>query len=144
MAVLMAMAIAGVVAVFAYMAMPGRESSLSRAQVADAMVIAGHLKLVLAEHYRDRKQWPKSLNEVTTMTNGKFVESTSITKGAGAAGEFEFAIAMDRQNSNDAIRGRTFYMRSTDGGVSWICGAGTIEEKYLPAPCRTPSRGSLN
>ena len=130
--------IAVTIAALAYVALSGHGSNLSRAQVSNAMVIAGNLRLALSEHFLDHKQWPKSLNEVTSMTGDKFVESVSITRGAGAAGEFEFTVTMDRQNSNEVIRGKTFLLRTNDGGASWICRAGTIEEKYLPTACRVP------
>ena len=136
MALTAAVAVAVTIAALAYVALSGHGNNLSRAQVADAMVIAGNLRLALAEHFLDQKQWPKSLSEVTTMTSGKFVESVSITRGAGAAGEFEFTVAMDRENSNEVIRGKTFVLRTNDGGGNWTCRAGTIDERYLPAGCR--------
>jgi type IV pilus assembly protein PilA len=133
-----AAAASGTIAALAYVAISAHGHNLSRAQVYDAMVSAGHLRLVLAEYFVDHKKWPKSLDAITIITRGKFVDSILITRAADAAGEFEFTVTLERQNANDVIRGKTFLIRTTDGGVIWTCRAGTIDEKYLPATCRVP------
>lgn len=80
--------------------------------------------------------WPPSLADMLPQPGGKYVQSVAITKGAGDAGEIQLTATLKTEGVERRIAGRSVHLLSADGGMNWVCRAGTVPERSLPQNCR--------
>jgi Tfp pilus assembly major pilin PilA len=131
-------------------AIPAYEAYVIRAQVAEGLTLAEHLKSAVVQSYVARNQWPESLDglQLVQPLSGKFVARLSVDHGTITIGYGNGAAP--------AISGHLLSLRpsvSSSGAVLWTCGyaqamgvdppttaaaAGTtdIKPQLLPADCR--------
>jgi type IV pilus assembly protein PilA len=128
------LALAGIVAA---VLIPSYGDYANRSQAAEAVSLLGGAKTPLAEYFSDHGKWPKSLEEVTKATSGKYTRSVVITKGAGGSAAIELAATMRTERVDRRVAGHSILYSSGDGGKTWTCRPGTMPEKNLPGPCRT-------
>ena len=131
---LVLLAILGVIAV---VAIPSYGDYAHRAQNSEAILLMGNAKTPLSEYFEQHKKWPESLDKVVGSTSGKYTKSVGITRGASGAGEIELTATMRIEGVDRRVAGMTILMVSSDGGKNWTCKPGTMQEKHLPASCRT-------
>jgi type IV pilus assembly protein PilA len=128
--------IAGIVVIVALVVIPAIGYYPERSQAAEAVSLLSGAKTPLAEYFANHDKWPRSLEEVTRETKGKYTQGVVISKGAGGKGELELTATMKREGVHGSVSGKSVWMASKDGGRTWLCRAGTIEEKHLPGSCR--------
>ena len=105
-----------------------------RSQAAEAVSLLGAAKTPLAEYFESKKAWPKSLDEVSAETRGKFTQSVTITKAA--AHEIELTATMKTENVDRRVKGAKIRMFSADGGRTWTCRGEPDRQNILPSACR--------
>jgi type IV pilus assembly protein PilA len=108
-----------------------------RSQAAEAVSLLSGARTPLAEYFSDHGKWPKSLEEVTQATSGKYTRSVAITQGAGGRAAIELTATMHTERVDRRVAGHSILLSSRDGGKTWICRPGTMPEKNLPGSCRT-------
>lgn len=127
------MAIVGVIAA---VVIPSFGDYGHRAQVSEAITLMASAKDPLGDYFDANKKWPDKLEKLVEPTSGKYTLSVSITKGAGGTGEIELTGIMRTEGVDRRVRGQSVRLLSADGGKNWVCKAGTMEQKNLPATCR--------
>jgi len=133
------MIVVAIIGILAAIAIPAYQDYTIRAQVSEGLNLSGGAKAAVTEYYQDRGSLPADNAEAglaaETDIQGKYVSQVLVTNGV-----------IEVTYGNDAhaiIGGANLEMTpnlSNVGSVGWICAAGTttIENKHLPAACRTP------
>lgn len=123
-------------AIVAAVLIPSHADYTDRSQVAEAVLLLGGTRTPLTEYYAGHKKWPSSLAGVIPEAGGKYVQSVAITKGAGGADEIELTATLRTEGVDRRVAGKSVRLLSADGGKSWTCRAGTVQERSLPQDCR--------
>ena len=133
------MIVVAIIGILAAIAIPAYQDYTIRAQVSEGLNLSGGAKAAVTEYYQDRGVMPTT-NLLAGLAaaadiQGKYVALVTV----GAGGE------IDVEYGNDAhavIAGQALQMTpdtSEPGSVQWDCAsaAAQIENKHLPAACRT-------
>jgi type IV pilus assembly protein PilA len=159
------MIVVAIIGILAAIAIPAYQDYLIRAQVTEALNLAGAAKAAVAESFSQTGKWPANNDEAgldNTATNikGKYVASVTVNTGT-------ITIAFSSSNSTNAkIQGKILSIQpgvSLNNDVIWRCGnadtgtfsawnataaAGSVspdtnvagytnvDNKYLPKSCR--------
>jgi type IV pilus assembly protein PilA len=129
-------AVGAVVALVMAVAIPSYGDYVHRSQVSEAVSLLAGAKQPLSEYFIDQKKWPRSLDEVAGNLNGKYVQGMTISKGAGGRGEIELSAVLKTAGVDSRVAGKSVRLLSSDGGRSWLCRRGTVDDKHLPRSCR--------
>jgi type IV pilus assembly protein PilA len=126
------MIVVAIIGILAAIAIPSYNDYTARAQMSEAVELMGGTKTPLAEWFADKGAWP-SIDDVAGSTSGKY---TSILTGTGSGSTYTVTATMKATGVNSNIQSETVTLATTDGGETWTCAAGSVEEKYLPGACR--------
>lgn len=142
------MIVVAIIGILASVAIPAYQDYIARAQVAEAVELAGGLKGPLAEYGNDKNTWPTALvglstapaaGELQVTLNGKYSNVTPSVGGVFPIGEITVVM------STGKAAGKNLVLRTLNGGYSWACGpatvdgvtgSATIDVKYLPNACK--------
>jgi len=112
------------------------ESEIEKRARALAMNLAGAAKVAVTEYFQDRGTLPTSNTEAglgaSNTIIGKYVDGVSV----GGSG----VVTVGYGNSAHAtLASGSLTMTPTDnsGSVSWVCAGTGIDDKHLPAACRS-------
>lgn len=144
------MIVIAIIGILAAVAIPAYQDYITRAQVSEAITLAGGLKAPLVEYGADRSAWPTALVAPTATTGDREISATIIGKYStvqttiGGSSWPTGVISVDMTVGKAS--GSTLTMTTFDGGQSWTCGnttingntgtGTTIDQKYLPSACR--------
>ena len=137
------MIVVAIIGILAAVAIPAYQDYIARAQVSEAVTLAGGGKIGIAEYVSDKGSMP-ALTDALTVTSGKYTASIAISPAAGTVlatnGAVSIQATMLTVGVNSAIAALTVMMLSTDAAKTWTCTAtGTTSPllaKYLPGACR--------
>lgn len=143
-----------IIGILAAIAIPAYMEYTVRSQVTEGLSLASGLKPAISEVRAQTGRWPTNMEQIGADQNpsGRYVESVSLDLGV--------IVIRFSDEANEKIRGKILALspaQSGGGDVFWICGrsstppdavdiAGvaadltTVENKYLPASCRTSSK----
>ena len=131
------MIVVAIIAILAAIALPAYQDYVARAQVSEAMTLAGGAKTAVAEKYADTSTLTGINNaaaglDTAANINGKHVASVSVPDGVITA-TMRAAPAASAK-----VGGGTLVLTPSDAGgsIKWTCNTGTITDKFLPANCR--------
>jgi type IV pilus assembly protein PilA len=106
---------------------------MARDQVAEVVERAGAARAEVTEHFAKTGAWPGALGAEAASQR---MASVTITAGAGLHGPaVTLAATLKSPHANYAIAGKTIEFATADGGVTWVCRAGSLEPRFLPAAC---------
>jgi len=133
------MIVVAIIGILAAIAIPAYQDYTIRAQVSEGLNLSGGAKAAVTEYFQDRGTLPADNDEAGLAANteiqGKYVAQVTVTTGV-----------IDVEYGNDAhaiIDGMAIQLTpdtTQPGSVQWDCasaGAPEIENKHLPAACRT-------
>jgi type IV pilus assembly protein PilA len=132
------MIVVAIIGILAAIAIPAYQDYTIRAQVSEGLNLSGGAKAAVTEYFQDRGTMPAD-NAIAglaanTDIQGKYVAQVNVAAGI---------IAVTYGNSAHAVITGARLTLTPDtgnaGSVQWICatGAPVIENKHLPAACRT-------
>jgi type IV pilus assembly protein PilA len=129
--------VAGLVLMFAAIAIPAYQDYTVRAQVIEGLNLASAVKAYAAEGFAQYATFPSSNNEIglsgRNALSGKYVSSVNL----GSHGVISIAYG---GQSDGAITGKhvtfTPYVDS-DNSIVWRCSSVDIKDGYLPISCRS-------
>ncbi len=130
------MIVVAIIGILAAIAIPAYQDYTARAQMSEAVELLAGGKTPLAEWYADKGTWPAAAASVMNTLSGKYVSAVAITTGASATGQLTLTATMKHTGVNSNIVGKTVLLETTDGGRTWTCRRGDVDDKYLPASCR--------
>lgn len=144
------MIVVAIIGILASIAIPAYMNYTTRAQVVEAMTLAGSVKTSMAESYAATGEWPASLSAagVDAEPSGKYVERLEVANGV--------ILAHFGDSANSRIKGGILAIApgvGAGGQVLWTCGYRTAEgtdvtwegdsaalttiaAKFLPSSCR--------
>ena len=132
------MIVVAIIGILAAIAIPAYQDYTIRAQVSEGLNLSGGAKAAVTEYFQDRGSLPADNTEAGLAASdeiqGMYVDEVNVAAGV-----------INVQYGNDAhqvISGNAIQLTpdtSNPGSVAWVCatGAGPIENKHLPAACRT-------
>jgi type IV pilus assembly protein PilA len=132
------MIVVAIIGILAAIAIPAYQDYTIRAQVSEGLNLSGGAKAAVTEFYQDRGSLPT--NNLTAglaaagEIKGKYVSTVTVVNG--------LITVVYGGDAHTIIAGNAIQMSPVTvnaGSVGWVCetGAGPIENKHLPAACRT-------
>jgi type IV pilus assembly protein PilA len=127
------MIVVAIIGILAAVALPAYQDYTVRARVTEGLGMISGAKVTVGENIAsnggalDATDNCKGVNEFTTAQG--HVASFSCTKTTGA-----LVATMDAVAKGVVV---TMTPTPTATGVAWVCTAGTNDQKYVPAACRT-------
>ena len=132
------MIVVAIIGILAAIAIPAYQDYIARAQVSEAVELLAGGKTPSAEFYADKGRWPNAAGSVMGNQHGKYTSLVTITAGnASTTLALSLTATMKGAGSaNKNIAGSTLLMTTGDGGKTWGCKTGTMNQKYLPGACK--------
>ena len=128
------MIVVAIIGILAAIALPAYQDYTIRAQVSEAINLAGGLKTPVAEVYSDLGAFTdiaSGANGIPAATDvtGKYTTGVEVSGGE--------IVATLGGDANANVAGDTITMTPTDnnGSVSWVC-VFSGDDKYVPQSCR--------
>jgi len=127
--------VVAVIGLLAAIAVPAYQVYVARSQVAEGLVVAGGVKIALAEFHADHGSWPAGHATLPLATpasiSGRYVSATSV----GSDGRITITYATPASSAR--IRGHSLVLvpQVSDSSLHWACD-GTMASLYRPALCR--------
>jgi len=133
------MIVVAIIAILAAIALPAYNDYVTRAQVSEAVTLAGGLKAPLSEYGANTNAWPTlvaptaaaTATQIPATLTGKYSTITPTITGTYPAGTI-----IATMNASSRASGKTIQLATTDGGASWSCTGGTVDSKFRPQACR--------
>jgi type IV pilus assembly protein PilA len=128
------MIVVAIIGILAAIAIPQYQDYTIRSKLTEALNLAAPAKLALAETYASNGIWPADNAEagLAGTIQSKYVSSLLVAQNV---------ITIMIQNVHSNVDGGTITLTAgtdaEDSRVEWDCDAQGIDDKYLPANCRT-------
>ena len=130
------MIVVAIIGILAAIAIPAYQDYTIRAQVSEGLNLAGGAKAAVTEFFQDRGVMPVDNTEAGlaagTDIAGKYVTAVNVVNGVITVEYGNEAHATLAPNSI-----RLTPSTAAAGSVQWDCDSAAIENKHLPAACRT-------
>ena len=134
------MIVVAIIGILAAIAIPAYQDYTIRAQVSEGLNLADGSKTAVVEFYQDRGTMPTSNSNAgiadNTQIQGNYVSQVDVTDGVITVTYSSSA----PQTANAKIDGDTLTLTpvtTNPGSVGWLCASTDIQNKWLPAACRT-------
>ncbi len=124
------MIVVAIIGILSAVAIPAYQDYTKRAHVSEGLNLASGVKAAISEYYATEGKWPANNDAagLAASLTGNAVTSVVVANNV-------ITITYNQKVSNGATLQLT--ASATSGAITWACGGGTIDKKYLPANCRT-------
>ena len=135
------MIVVAIIGILAAIAIPQYQNYTARAQMSEAMTLAGGARTAVTEVYQTTGDWPQDNDEAglegATSITGKYVLSVTVGPASGASSSVITALLKDESPVVNSIRGESLVLAASDegGSVSWEC-TSTADPQLVPTACR--------
>jgi len=133
------MIVVAIIGILAAIAIPAYQDYTIRAQVSEGLNLSGGAKAAVTEYFQDRGALPSDNAEAglaaETDIVGKYVGEVLVN-----AGVIEITYDGTNRDAHALIDGDVLLMTpvtTNPGSVGWVCSSTDIDNKHLPAACRT-------
>ena len=133
------MIVIAIIGILAAVAIPAYQDYIARSQMSEPISLMSGAKMPVVEYFNNMGQWPtigKTGNQVVITDEGKYTNSITTASAGTTAATFELLATMHGAGVNTNIISNTVQLWTTDGGATWNCGGGNIDNAYLPTSCR--------
>jgi len=129
------MTVVAIIGILVSVALPAYLDYLARTQIGEAVTLLSSAKTPLSDYLYDRGAAPDAatFNDLVPVREGKYVDNIALS---GTISNVLITATMKSTQVSQPIRGRTVTLRTTDMGKTWICAAGTVSNRFVPAACR--------
>lgn len=133
------MIVVAIIGILAAVALPAYQDYTVRAKVSELILAASSAKTSVSESAQVGGGMPTTASLVVDSQSSKFVSDVVYTSAGGSAVGTTGVVTVTATAAEPKISGATIIMTGTlqaNGQVTWVCSAGTITPKYLPASCK--------
>lgn len=134
------MIVVAIIGILAAVALPAYQDYTIRAKVSEGVLAASAGRTAVAETWAQRNTMSLTQNSMGVQTQAsKYVKAVSWTNSSSSVGDITVQMSTVTTVGLGAATGTTLILRATgnaDGTVSWACGKGNINSKYLPSSCK--------
>ncbi|OGB21687.1 MAG: prepilin-type N-terminal cleavage/methylation domain-containing protein [Burkholderiales bacterium RIFCSPLOWO2_02_FULL_57_36] len=133
------MIVVAIIGILAAVALPAYQDYTVRAKVSEGLIAASSARTAVSETYANAGSMLPSADSMGVQTQvTKYVASVGWTRTSATAGDVVVTLKTDTSLSDAS--GKTLILRASSTGagapVTWLCGKGTINTKYLPGSCK--------
>ncbi len=131
------MIVIAIIGILAAVALPAYQDYTIRARVSEALLAASSARTAVSEVYANAGQMLPSANSMNIQSQASNVVS-SVGWSMKDANHGDVIVTLTTATNLGAASGTTLILRATgaNGAVTWQCGKGTINSKYLPGSCK--------
>jgi type IV pilus assembly protein PilA len=128
------MIVVAIIGILAAIAIPAYSDYTKRAKVTELVTAGSACKASVSEFFQSQQAYPTTVAEAGC-SNATTAKISSLAMGSGGV------ITVTANSTGAGVTG-TYVLTPTEAGtgtgvLQWSCAASTIEEKYLPANCRS-------
>lgn len=130
------MIVVAIIGILAAVALPAYQDYTVRAKVSEVILAGSGAKTTVAEAAQVNGAMPDSAS-LTFDTKSAYVSGVAYTKSSDSVGVITITTTTkDSKISNKSVVMSGTLNSSGNGQVDWVCGAGSIDAKYLPSSCK--------
>lgn len=128
-----------IIGILAALVIPIYQDYLARTQVSEAVSLGAAFKVPVAEYGASHQIWPTAIvssagttvgaTEIAGTITGKYSVVSPVVAGSYPDGTLTISMSKGRANG-------TILFVTTDGGATWTCSLGTVEDRFRPHACR--------
>ena len=135
------MIVIAIIGILAAVALPAYQDYMVRAKISEAVLAASSGRTAVAETYSQKNTMLLKQDSMGVQTqDSKYVASVSYTGTAANTGDIIVTTKATTSGLPAAAADKTLILRGTGittaGSITWSCGKGTIDPKYLPSSCK--------
>ena len=135
------MIVVAIIGILAAVALPAYQDYMVRAKVSEAVLAASSGRTAIAETFSQKQTMALSQASMGVQDqSSKYVASVIYTSTSPTVGNVTVTLQSATTLGLSSAAGKTMVLRgtgdATTGKVTWTCGKGDIDAKYLPSSCK--------
>lgn len=131
------MIVVAIIGILAAIAIPAYTDYTARAKITEAVGALASAKTSVSEYYTSMGKMPADADAagINTAPAGSYVKAVTYNRTSDTVSK----IIAEIQNVNSTANEKKFQLTGTgsDAGVTWVCSTINLDQKYLPANCRS-------
>jgi type IV pilus assembly protein PilA len=133
------MIVVAIIGILAAVALPAYQDYTIRAKVSEGLLAASGARTAVSEVFANAGKMLPSADSMNVQSQSStYVGSVDWSRDSDTAGQV--VVTLSTHTSLAAAAGKTLILKAsgntTNGAVTWTCGKGTIDSKYLPGSCK--------